>query len=750
MDNRPVIRVYCLGRFRIEDASGDSIAQHGQPKPVALLKTLIALGAQDVPLDGLLDTLWPDSEGDAAQTAFASTLYRLRQLLGQDALRLSNRQLSLDPANVWWDVDEFESIMGGFLESSETTKFIDHRLAERLVALYRGPFLAGESDPPVIISLRERLHSRFLRTIRQTSAALHESGEIDAAIALLERAAEAVPTAEELCQELMRALSTAGRTAESRAAYQRLHRTLRAHDGITPSESTEHLRANLEQQAASMHVEKSTTGSLPARAAGSQLFTSVTNATSEEARRSAEGPATVERSRRLIGTIGFLAGAAILAAALVGSVLWRVEDVAISSVSQTNSQPQLTVPDGPSIAVLPFTNMSGDPEQDYFADGITEQIISDLARFRDLFVIARNSTFQYKDQSRDVRKIASELRVRYVLEGSVRKATNTVRVTTQLLDGSTGSHLWAETYEADLTAENIFGIQDEISNQVVATIAGHSGVLSRTNRWQAKKSLTGSLEAYECVLLAQDFQRTPNAESHRIVLDCLKRAVDADPSYVAAWAWLAYVYSFGYAYGLAPGPEHLQLGLRAAQEAIRLNPTNQMAHFGMAVSHYFRGEIDAFREETETAIALNPNNTDVTAVLAEYYTYTVDWDRGIALIRKAMTLNPMHPSWYWYPVAKYHLVRGEFDEAITAAQKNISPDDYISYCVLAYVYATAGRQEDAEQAVVLALNAFPDASVEGVALLYERWNFSPDFIQRYVVDGLRKAGLPETPAAQET
>ena len=213
MHNGPMIRVYCLGRFRIEDASGESIAQQGQPKPVALLKTLIALGAQDVPLDGLLDTLWPDSEGDAAQTAFASTLYRLRRLLGQDALRLSNRQLSLDPAHVWWDVDEFESILGSILASSETSKTIDHRIAERLIALYRGPFLAGESDPPAIISLRERLHSRFLRTIRQASAALHERGENDAAIVLLEKAAEAVPTAEELCQALMRALSAAGRTA---------------------------------------------------------------------------------------------------------------------------------------------------------------------------------------------------------------------------------------------------------------------------------------------------------------------------------------------------------------------------------------------------------------------------------------------------------------------------------------------------------------------------------------------------------
>ena len=433
---------------------------------------------------------------------------------------------------------------------------------------------------------------------------------------------------------------------------------------------------------------------------------------------------------------------AALVIAVAGLAIWQTT-LAPEVVETTPADPILALPTGPSIAVLPFNNMSDDPEQEYFADGITEQIIAELARFRDLFVIARNSTFQYKGQSPDIRTVASDLGVRYVLEGSVRKASNTVRVTAQLLDGSTGSHLWAETYDAELTAERIFGIQDEISSQVVATLAGHSGVLSRTDRWEAKKSSTSNLQAYECVLLAQGFQGAPTAEAHRVLLDCLKRAVEVDPSYVDAWAWLAFVYSFGYAYGLAPGPEHLQLGLQAAREAIRLDPTNQMAHFGMAVSHYFRGEIDAFREEAETAIALNPNNTDVTAILAEYYTYAVDWDYGVALMRKAMALNPNHPGWYWYPIAKHHMIRGEFDEAMTAARKIITPDDYITYCVLAYVSIAAGRQAEAEQAVASALNAYPDASVEGVALLYKSWNFAPEYIQRYVVDGLRKAGLPE-------
>ncbi|MDP6951871.1 MAG: hypothetical protein QGF53_03835, partial [Alphaproteobacteria bacterium] len=264
-----------------------------------------------------------------------------------------------------------------------------------------------------------------------------------------------------------------------------------------------------------------------------------------------------------------------------------------------------------------------------------------------------------------------------------------------------------------------------------------------TDRWEARKSATDNLQAYECVLLAQGYQQVLTVENHRNVVDCLTRTVETDPGYVDAWAWLSYVHYMGYSFGFTADPENLQLGLQAALEATRLDPTNQMARFAMTNSHFLRGEIDAFREQTEIAIALNPNNTDVTAVLAEYFTYGVDWDRGVALMRKAMTLNPMHPGWYWYPIAKQHLVRGELDEAITAARLINTPDDFFSYATLAYIYATAGRQEEAEDAVASALAVNPDATVEAIAQFYTLWNFPPDYIRRYAIDGLRKAGLSE-------
>ena len=190
------------------------------------------------------------------------------------------------------------------------------------------------------------------------------------------------------------------------------------------------------------------------------------------------------------------------------------------------------MPTGPAIAVLPFSNMSGDPKQDYFADGITEQIITGLSRFRNLFVIARNSTFKYKGQAVDVRQVGRELGAKYVLEGSVHREANTARVTVQLLDARTGAHLWAETYDrVSLGSAKSFSVQDEITERVVGAIGDAYGVISRVTFEQSKGKGTASLDAYECVLHTYAYYRTFMASQHLSVRDCLERAVKLDPSY---------------------------------------------------------------------------------------------------------------------------------------------------------------------------------------------------------------------------
>jgi adenylate cyclase len=335
--------------------------------------------------------------------------------------------------------------------------------------------------------------------------------------------------------------------------------------------------------------------------------------------------------------------------------------------------PLLALPTGPVVAVLPFTNLSEDPKQEYFSDGLTDEIITGLSRFKDLFVIARNSTFRYKGQAVDVRQLNRELGARYVLEGSVQRAESTLRVTVQLLDAKDGTHLWAETYDRELSASNIFSVQDEITEQVVATTAGISGVISRARFAEVKETPTESLDAYECVLQAFAYSRDRfNAPEHARLRDALERAVKSDPGYADAWACLSFIYLDEYRWKYNPRPNPLDRALDAARRAVGSDRAYQWAHSALAQVYFSRQELDAFFAEAERAIALNPNDVVTLAVLGGDLHYAGD-ERGIALVRKAMKLDPFHPTWFHFPIAHYHFERSEYEEALAAARK-IRPD----------------------------------------------------------------------------
>lgn len=415
----------------------------------------------------------------------------------------------------------------------------------------------------------------------------------------------------------------------------------------------------------------------------------------------------------------------------------------------STDDPVLALPTGPSIAVLPFDNMTGSSEQEFFVDGITENIISGLAQFGNLFVVARNSTFQFKGTAVDVRDVANRLGVRFVLEGSVQRSNNQLRITTQLIDGENGSHLWAETYDRELNAENIFAIQDEITGHVASTLAGESGVITRHSNLALEARRTDDLDAYECVLRSLDFFNvnfTP--ENHLTVTACLEKAVIAAPNYVDAWAHLAMVHFFaGHAAKLNPGSDYLERGMAAARRALELDTTSQLAHRAMSVAHYFHGELEQFKAEAEEAIALNPHHADALAEVAQNLAFTGDWERGAALTRKAMALNPMHPDWWWFTMAKYHLVKGELDQAVAAAQKINLEDYWVTHVTRAYIYAHAGRLSDARRAVDKFVELRPEASIETAIKFYELWQFEPRYIESYVAAGLRLAGLAETPTS---
>jgi adenylate cyclase len=440
---------------------------------------------------------------------------------------------------------------------------------------------------------------------------------------------------------------------------------------------------------------------------------------------------TPQGSRKMSrATIAIAAAAALVIAIVVAKVFW--------SGGETED-PILAMPTGPVIAVLPFTNMSGDPEQEYFSDGITEEIITELSRFRTLHVLARNSTFQYKGQAIDVRSVGKELGARYVVEGSIRSAADTIRVTAQLLDAENGTHLWADTFDRELTANNIFEVQDEITRKIVAVIGDTYGIISATALEDRTTRSAESLDAYQCVLAAHAYFATGlTPQKHFNVRACLERAVELDPSYADAWAWLAALYRGEHANGFNPRPGSLDRAEKAATRSIELDQRNQEAHMVLAHVYFFRREFEPAQVQAKRAIALNPNSPDLLAALSYTLALSGDWDRGVALAEKAIMLTPDPPGWFHWAPLWNHYRKGEYDDALARAHQASMPGYYYTHVNLAMIYGQMGRMKEAKTELDKLLALVPDFPKNARALL--PWMGSGDSLDK-VIDGLRKAGL---------
>jgi TolB-like protein/class 3 adenylate cyclase len=450
------------------------------------------------------------------------------------------------------------------------------------------------------------------------------------------------------------------------------------------------------------------------------------------------GKRPTRRSRRT----PLVAAGVLLVLVLAVVAAWLMRPHQPRPEAALEQEAALALPTGPTVAVLPFTNLSGDPEQEYFSDGLSDDIITALSRFRDLFVIARNSTFRYKGRSIDVRELSRDLGARYVVEGSVRRSGARLRVTVQLLDAKDGTHLWADTYDRDLSAANIFGVQDEITEQVVGTIGSHYGVISRARFARIKEEPTDSLDAYECVLQMGAYYRDNYvATEHPKVRDCLERAVKSDPGYADAWAGLANLYLDEHRFNYNPRPDSLGRALGAAQRAVDADPTNQDAHAVLADVYFYQHELDAFFAETERAIALNPNNASVLATLGEKLNIVGD-PRGIQLVRKAMRLDPFHPTRFNFPIAGYHFDKGEYEEALAAARQINIPGYFWPQIHLAAIYAELGRLTEARSAVEELQRVYPGFTTQKYVEEAQKWNVPPDTIAHWR-EALRKAGVPE-------
>lgn len=409
---------------------------------------------------------------------------------------------------------------------------------------------------------------------------------------------------------------------------------------------------------------------------------------------------------------------------------------------ETSINLDFMVPEHPSIAVLPFTVMSDDPEQEFFADGITEDIITALSKINSLLVVSRNSTFTYKGKPVDVKQIGREQGVRYVLEGSVRKAGRRVRVTAQLIDATTGMHLWAERYDRDL--EDIFAVQDEITREVIIALDVQLSGGEQVRLWS---SGTTSLEAWECVRLSRDLMNRVSPGSRKEAQRLLDKAIGLDPNYAFAWVMIGWGHQHQSDLALEHDTdENRQIALEAAIEcfhkAIELDPSCADAYATLGLCHLSKKEFDEAVSVSKMAIELAPNNAENLALAAVIMSKSGQPEKAIELTRRAIRLCPVYPGWYLNILGTAYRLVGQIESAIGTFEEGIRRSaDYLPLRTgHASILGELGQLDDARTSVAEILKIDPDFSIKKYMT---ELSYKDPMVMARFEDGLRKAGLPE-------
>ena len=417
--------------------------------------------------------------------------------------------------------------------------------------------------------------------------------------------------------------------------------------------------------------------------------------------------------------------------------VYRLDLAPKAATASDVRRPMPAQSDKPSIAVLAFNNMSGDPEQEYFSDGISEDIITDLSKLSELLVIARNSTFTYKGKPVDVKQVGRDLGVRYVLEGSVRKAGNRIRVTGQLIDAESGTHIWADRFDRDLN--DIFAVQDELTREIIAALKVKL-TLGKKERLMRRNTIDE--EAYDFYLRGRERAwlntRSGNVEARSL----LERAVAINPDFAAAHAFIGFTHVNDYINGWAEVPEQsLQIGLEIAERAVQLDEAEPQGHYVLAVALGFNRQIDRGLAEARRCVALAPSFAQGHHTIARFLTLSGDPAGAISTLDAYMRLDPLYPDMALHFLAEAQFSLEQFDEAVTALKQRLgrSPNSATSLALLASCYGHLGKIDEARAAWAQVMKIAPNFSIERQRRILPYKN--PDDFERRV-EGMRKAGLP--------
>jgi len=381
-----------------------------------------------------------------------------------------------------------------------------------------------------------------------------------------------------------------------------------------------------------------------------------------------------------------------------------------SNPDQPQDETALKLPDQPSIAVLPFVNMSGDPEQEYFADGVADDIITRLSNLRNLFVVARNSAFAYKGKSPDIRQVGRDLGVRYVLEGSVRKAGEQLRITAQLIDASTGEHVWAQSF--DRRIQDFFAVQDEITQKIVTELEVNLLAGEKARLWRRS---TNSLPAYEAFLRARHHTEQVSRGDSEQADFWFSKALERDPKFAVAYAWLAMKYVIDYRYGWGgSSAEVLNRAQIAAQNAVNLDSELAIARSHLGYVWFIKGDDERANREFEKALATSANDADVGAIVGMAFYWQGRLEEAERLLARAIRQSPYPPSWYPMFLGDTYRLEGRHDQAIPWLRKalKLAPKYAGARIRLICAYAALGQQNQAAQELEVLLRDNPGFTLE--------------------------------------
>ena len=439
-------------------------------------------------------------------------------------------------------------------------------------------------------------------------------------------------------------------------------------------------------------------------------------------------------SRSWLSRISAICGVLVILG--IGYFVWQQTERTVDTPPPTSQLEEVLPTDKPTIAVLPFTNMSGDPQQEYFSDGMTETLITDLSKLPQLLVIARHSTFTYKGKAKTVQDIGRELGVQYIVEGSLQKDNDRLRLNVQLINALTDKHIWADRYDRELT--DIFAVQDELAQKIVLALQVK---LTPEQQANLRRFPTESLEAYEYFMRADEQQQRNTRDGTVQALQLLEQALALDPQYAAAYALRSLSYVGDWILQWSIDPQPLEKALEFAERAVALNDTLALPHSILGFCYGLKGNRLQALQEAKQAIALDPNFAYGHAMLANLHVQ-FEYPRGaLSALEHAMRLNPRPPGWYFFVLGLAHAQMRETDKAITALKRAVAldPNDIVSYVNMAVIYAFENREAEAQAAAAEVLKINPAFSSEE---FIQRLPSTLSTIRReWMLEMLRVAGL---------